>query len=330
MNAGVENIIGCDSKGAIYKGRTENMNFMKDWYADNTNPEGVRGGLTEAVKGANLFLGLSGPGTFSVDQLKTMAKDPIVFAMANPTPEIMPEVAAPYVRVMATGRSDYPNQINNVLAFPGIFKGALACRATQISEGMKVAAAEAIAACIRDDELNEDYIIPSVFNRNVAPTVAEKVIEVAQAEGLARRVPGTGRGPARHVEGPPATRRTRVSTTERDAHSTPRPAGCASTCTATSPPTAQDGHEWRRGADAAADDPRAQERQGLGARPSSTAATATGTWSWPPTAARRSTRTGTSTWRPTRTCTIQVGPEVMRGDGLRRSATTAARICGSR
>src|SRR5262245_8723806 len=195
MNAGVENIIGCDSKGAIYKGRTENMNFMKDWYAENTNPEGIRGGLTEAVAGANLFLGLSGPGTFSVEQLETMATDPIVFAMANPTPEIMPEIAAPYVRVMATGRSDYPNQINNVLAFPGIFKGALACRATGISEGMKVAAAEAIAECISDDELNEDYIIPSVFNRNVAPRVAEKVVEVAAAEGLARRVPHAGEDP---------------------------------------------------------------------------------------------------------------------------------------
>ena len=192
MNAGVQNIIGCDSKGAIYKGRTENMNYMKDWYADNTNPEGIRGGMTEAIKGANLFLGLSGPGTFQVEQLKTMAKDPIVFAMANPTPEIMPEIAAPHVRVMATGRSDYPNQINNVLAFPGIFKGALACRATQISEAMKVAAAQAIAACISDDELNEDYIIPSVFNRRVAPAVAERVIEVAQAEGLARRVPQVG------------------------------------------------------------------------------------------------------------------------------------------
>jgi malate dehydrogenase (oxaloacetate-decarboxylating) len=195
MNAGVTNIIGCDSRGAIYKGRTENMNFMKDWYAENTNPEGIRGGLTEAVKGANLFLGLSGPGTFSVDQLKTMAPDPIVFAMANPVPEIMPEEAAPYVRVMATGRSDYPNQINNVLAFPGVFKGALACRATQITEGMKVAAAEAIAACIPPDELNEDYIIPSVFNRRVAPTVAEKVIEVAQREGVARRIPGPGEDP---------------------------------------------------------------------------------------------------------------------------------------
>jgi malate dehydrogenase (oxaloacetate-decarboxylating) len=192
MNAGVQNIIGCDSKGAIYKGRTENMNFMKDWYADNTNPEGIRGGLTEAIKGANLFLGLSGPGTFQVEQLKTMAKDPIVFAMANPTPEIMPEIAAPYVRVMATGRSDYPNQINNVLAFPGIFKGALACRATQISEAMKVAAAQAIADCIADDELNEDYIIPSVFNRDVATAVAKAVIEEAQRAGIARSSPETG------------------------------------------------------------------------------------------------------------------------------------------
>ena len=186
MNAGVENIIGCDSRGAIYKGRTENMNSMKEWYAENTNPEGIKGGLTEAVRGANLFLGLSGPGTFSVEQLKTMAPEPFVFAMANPTPEIMPEEAAPYVRVMATGRSDYPNQINNVLAFPGIFRGALDCRATKISEGMKVAAAEAIAGCISDDELNEDYIIPSVFNRAVTPAVRDRVIEVARKEGLAR------------------------------------------------------------------------------------------------------------------------------------------------
>jgi len=187
MNAGVTNLIGCDSRGAIYKGRTENMNAMKEWYAEHTNPEGIRGGLTEAVAGANLFLGLSGPGTFSVEQLKTMAPDPFVFAMANPTPEIMPEDAAPYVRVMATGRSDYPNQINNVLAFPGIFRGALDCRASQISEAMKVAAAEAIADCIPADELNEDYIIPSVFNRAVAPAVRERVIAVAQSEGLARR-----------------------------------------------------------------------------------------------------------------------------------------------
>jgi malate dehydrogenase (oxaloacetate-decarboxylating) len=189
MNAGVTNIIGCDTRGAIYKGRTENMNFMKDWYAENTNPEGIRGSLTEAVKGATLFLGLSGPGTFSLAQLKSMAKRPIVFAMANPVPEIMPEVAGPHVAVMATGRSDYPNQINNVLAFPGVFRGALDCRARQISEAMKVAAAEAIAGTITDDELHPDYIIPSVFNRRVAPAVAAAVIEVAKAEGLARREP---------------------------------------------------------------------------------------------------------------------------------------------
>ncbi len=142
------------------------------------------------IEGATLFLGLSGPDTFKVDQLKRMAKDPIVFAMANPTPEIMPEVAAPYVRIMATGRSDYPNQINNVLAFPGVFRGALDCRARQISEGMKVAAAEAIANTISEDELHEDYIIPSVFNRSVAPTVASAVIEQAKKEGLARLEPG--------------------------------------------------------------------------------------------------------------------------------------------
>jgi malate dehydrogenase (oxaloacetate-decarboxylating) len=187
LNAGVTNIIGCDTRGAIYAGRTENMNFMKEWYATHTNPEGIRGDLTEAVRGANMFIGLSGPGTFSVDQLRSMAQDPIVFAMANPTPEIMPEEAGPYVRVMATGRSDYPNQINNVLAFPGIFRGALDCGARQISEEMKVAAAEAIAGCIGDDELNEDYIIPSVFNRNVAPRVSAAVIRVAQEQGLARR-----------------------------------------------------------------------------------------------------------------------------------------------
>jgi len=186
MNAGVTNIIGCDTRGAIYKGRTENMNHMKDWYAEHTNPEGLQGSLDDVIQGATLFLGLSGPNTFKVDQLKRMAKDPIVFAMANPTPEIMPEVAAPYVRIMATGRSDYPNQINNVLAFPGVFRGALDCRARQISEGMKVAAAEAIANTIAEDELHEEYIIPSVFNRSVAAAVAAAVIAQAKKEGLAR------------------------------------------------------------------------------------------------------------------------------------------------
>jgi malate dehydrogenase (oxaloacetate-decarboxylating) len=186
MNAGVTNIIGCDTRGAIYKGRTENMNHMKNWYADNTNPQGIQGTLDDVIEGATLFLGLSGPDTFKVDQVKRMAKDPIVFAMANPTPEIMPEVAAPYVRIMATGRSDYPNQINNVLAFPGVFRGALDCRSRQISEAMKVAAAEAIAGCIAEDELHEDYIIPSVFNRSVAPAVAKAVMGQAIKEGLNR------------------------------------------------------------------------------------------------------------------------------------------------
>jgi len=196
MNAGVENIIGCDTRGAIYRGRTENMNYMKDWYAENTNPDGIRGTLDEAILGTDLFLGLSGPGTFKLEQLKRMSPDPIVFAMANPVPEIMPEIAGPYVRVMATGRSDYPNQINNVLAFPGIFRGALDCRARQISEGMKVAAAQAIADVIPEDELHEDYIIPSVFNRAVAPAVAEAVVKVAVEEGVARRqTPANGVGP---------------------------------------------------------------------------------------------------------------------------------------
>ena len=186
MNAGVTNIIGCDTRGAIYNGRTEHMNHMKNWYAEHTNPEGLQGSLDDVIEGATLFLGLSGPDTFKVDQLKRMAKDPIVFAMANPTPEIMPEVAAPYVRIMATGRSDYPNQINNVLAFPGVFRGALDCRARQISEGMKVAAAEAIANTITEDELHEEYIIPSVFNRSVATAVTAAVIAQAKKEGLAR------------------------------------------------------------------------------------------------------------------------------------------------
>src|SRR5262252_5338274 len=196
MDVGVRNIIGCDTAGAIYKGRTENMNFMKEWYAEHTNPEGEKGSLGQVIEGADVFVGLSGPNTLTVDMVRKMNKDPIVFAMANPTPEIMPEVAAPYVRIMATGRSDYPNQINNVLAFPGVFRGALDCRALQISEGMKVAAAEAIAGCISDDELHEDYIIPSVFNRQVAPAVAAAVVEKAREEGLARREPpADGVGP---------------------------------------------------------------------------------------------------------------------------------------
>lgn len=187
LNAGVRNIIGCDRAGAIYKGRSENMNEAKEWYAANTNPEGLRGSLKDVIKGADLFLGLSGPGTIEADWLKQMNTDPIVFALANPTPEIMPEEAAPFVKVMATGRSDYPNQINNVLCFPGIFRGALDCRASEINEEMKVAAGYAIASLISYDELHPEYIIPSVFNRNVAPNVAKAVEEAAHKTGVARK-----------------------------------------------------------------------------------------------------------------------------------------------
>ena len=187
MDYGVKNVIGCDRAGAIFAGRTENMNFMKQWYAENTNPNQEKGALIDVIEGADVFVGLSGPGTFTVEMVKKMNRDAIVFAMANPVPEIMPEVAAPYVRIMATGRSDYPNQINNVLGFPGVFRGALDCRASVINEEMKRAAAYAIAEVIPPEELNEDYITPTVFNRAVVPAVAKAVAEAAQRTGVARR-----------------------------------------------------------------------------------------------------------------------------------------------
>lgn len=187
MSYGVRNIIGCDRSGAIHRGRTENMNFMKQWYADHTNPGDERGGLADVIEGADVFVGLSGPGVLTVPMLKKMNRDAVVFAMANPTPEIMPEDAAGHVRIMATGRSDYPNQINNVLAFPGVFRGALDARATVINEAMKHAAADAIAGVIPADELHEDYIIPSVFNKAVVEAVAKAVAEAARATGVARR-----------------------------------------------------------------------------------------------------------------------------------------------
>ena len=187
MAYGVTNIIGCDRTGAIYRDRGENMNFMKEWYAQNTNPAQEKGTLDDAIEGADVFVGLSAPGTLTVPMLKKMNRDPVVFAMANPTPEIMPEEAAPYVRIMATGRSDYPNQINNVLAFPGVFRGALDCRATTINDEMKHAAAEAIAAVIPANELSEEYVIPSVFNRTVVTEVAKAVAKAAVKSGVARR-----------------------------------------------------------------------------------------------------------------------------------------------
>jgi len=187
MAAGVQNIVGCDQTGALYRGRRENMNWMKDWYAQNTNPHDEQGTIHDVIKGADVFLGLSVPGVINEEDVKQMADKPIVFAMANPTPEIMPEDAAPYVAVMATGRSDYPNQINNVLSFPGIFRGALACRASRINEEMKLAASNAIAAIITDAELHPEYIIPSVFDKRVAEAVAREVEVAAYKSGVARR-----------------------------------------------------------------------------------------------------------------------------------------------
>ena len=187
MAAGVKNIVGCDQIGALYRGRQEHMNWMKDWYAQNTNPNNEQGTIHEIIKGADVFLGLSVPGVIDQEDVKQMAEKPIVFAMANPVPEIMPEDAAPYVAVMATGRSDYPNQINNVLSFPGIFRGALACRAARINEEMKLAAANAIAGIISDSELHPEYIVPSVFDKRVAEAVARDVEAAAYSTGVARR-----------------------------------------------------------------------------------------------------------------------------------------------
>jgi malate dehydrogenase (oxaloacetate-decarboxylating) len=187
MAAGVRNVVGCDSKGVVHEGR-EGLNPSKQWFAEHTNPEGSTGDLSDAIAGADLFLGLSVPNVISVEDLDKMNEDPIVFAMANPEPEIRPEAAIGHARIIATGRSDYPNQINNVLCFPGIFRGALDVRAREIDEDMKLAAAEAMAGVIPEKELSEDYIIPSVFDERVAPAVAEAVAETAEKTGMARRV----------------------------------------------------------------------------------------------------------------------------------------------
>lgn len=187
MAAGVKNIIGCDTTGALFRGRTDNMNWVKDWYARNTNPNREEGTIHDVIKDADVFFGLSVPGVIASNDLKNMASDPIIFAMANPIPEIMPEDAEGLVTVMATGRSDYPNQINNVLCFPGIFRGALNCRASRINEAMKLAAANAIAGIIGADELHPDYIIPSVFDKRVGEAVAAEVEDAAYRSGVARR-----------------------------------------------------------------------------------------------------------------------------------------------
>jgi malate dehydrogenase (oxaloacetate-decarboxylating) len=189
LAAGVTQIVGVDSRGAVHRKRAdyadESMNPIKRWYAETTNPECRDGRPADVIEGTDLFIGLSGAKVMPPEALARMNPDPMVFAMANPTPEVTPEEAAPYVRIMATGRSDYPNQINNVLAFPGIFRGALDVRARVINEEMKMAAARAVAEIVRDEELREDYIIPSVFNRDVAGAVASAVAEEARDSGIA-------------------------------------------------------------------------------------------------------------------------------------------------
>ena len=186
MDVGVRNIIGVDREGAVYDGRG-NLNVAKQWFAENTNPDGRRGDLAAIMPGSDVFIGVSGPNLIGRDAVLSMAKDPIVFAMANPDPEIRPEAAAGAAAVMATGRSDFPNQINNVLAFPGIFRGALDAGATQITENMKVAAAHAIASVVSADDLAPDYVIPSVFDRRVAPLVAAAAADAAIRDGVIRK-----------------------------------------------------------------------------------------------------------------------------------------------
>ena len=187
MKVGVRHVIGSDRSGILYKGRKENMNPMKVWFAEHTNPKRLRGEIGQALEGADVFIGLSGPGVVTLKDIKRMARDPIVFAMANPVPEIMPEEVDRHVKVMATGRSDYPNQINNVCGFPGIFRGLLDVRARTVNDEMKVAAAHAIANIVSKSELNAEYITPSVFDKRVVEAVASAVAQSAYDTGVARR-----------------------------------------------------------------------------------------------------------------------------------------------
>jgi malate dehydrogenase (oxaloacetate-decarboxylating) len=186
MRAGVTDIVGCDREGALYTGK-KGLVGIKKWYAKHTNPRCFEGSAEEALKGADVFIGLSGPGAVSVEAIRSMADDAIVFAMANPEPEVPPEEIAGSVAVIATGRSDYPNQINNVLCFPGMFRGALNAHASTINEEMNLAAARAIASVITEEELHEEYVIPSVFNKSVVELVASAVAEAAVATGVARK-----------------------------------------------------------------------------------------------------------------------------------------------
>jgi malate dehydrogenase (oxaloacetate-decarboxylating) len=186
LHAGAKNVIGADRAGAVYRGRFD-LTGSKAAFAERSNPAGERGTADELLAGADVYIGLSAPGAVSAAAVRTMAENAIVFAMANPTPEVSPEEIAEHVAVVGTGRSDYPNQINNVLAFPGVFRGALDVRARAITEGMKVAASHALATVIPDDELGAEYVIPGVFNRDVATRVAAAVAEAAERDGVARK-----------------------------------------------------------------------------------------------------------------------------------------------
>ena len=186
LSAGYRNITMCDRKGTIYAGR-EDLNWIKKEMAEVTNPEKKSGSLADVIVGADVFIGVSAPGTLTTEMVKTMNRDAIVFACANPTPEIFPaDAKAGGAKVVSTGRSDFPNQINNVLAFPGIFRGTFDVRASEINEEMKMAAARALAELISDEELNEDYIIPAAFDPRVGPAVAAAVAEAARKTGVAR------------------------------------------------------------------------------------------------------------------------------------------------
>ncbi|MDD4888568.1 MAG: NAD-dependent malic enzyme [Phycisphaerae bacterium] len=186
LRLGVTDLIGVDRAGAIHRGRTEHMNPAKQWFAEHTNPRGIVGGLAEACDGADLFLGVSGPGLLTVEHVERMKPDRIIFALANPDPEIEPSLIEARARVIATGRSDYPNQINNVLCFPGLFRGCLDVRARAVNDEMLLAACEAIASTVSDQELAPDYIIPSPFDQRVAKAVAKAVAEAANRTGVAR------------------------------------------------------------------------------------------------------------------------------------------------
>lgn len=188
LSAGAKNIILLDRAGAIYKGRQNNMNWAKEEIAKDTNPNNEQGTLEQIIKDSDIFIGISAPSVLTKEMVRTMAKDPIVFAMANPTPEIFPEEAIEAgAAVVATGRSDFPNQINNCLGFPGIFRGALDVRASTINEDMKLAASRAIASLISDEELSFDKIIPQALDKRVVPAVAKAVAEAARKTGVARK-----------------------------------------------------------------------------------------------------------------------------------------------